>query len=104
MLRQVMKNKINIYLIEYAINAILRQKVKSFFIFSIFTILIFLLCSVFFITHSIKYELDATVDSLPQITVQKLKGAREYDIDETMLDEILDIEGVSDASTRVWGY
>jgi len=99
-----MKNKINIYLIEYAINAILRQKVKSFFIFSIFTILIFLLCSVFFITHSIKYELDATVDSLPQITVQKLKGAREYDIDETMLDEILDIEGVSDASTRVWGY
>ncbi len=99
-----MKTKINIYLIEYAINALLRQKAKSFFVFCIFSILVFLLSSMFFITSSIKYELDTTLDALPQIIVQKLKGGREYDIDESMLDNILDIEGVSDASARVWGY
>jgi len=99
-----MKNKINFYLIEYAINAILRQKAKSFFIVFVFTLLTFLLTSVFFITTSLKYELDATVDSLPQIIVQKIKAGRHYDIDEDMLDSLLEIEGVEDGVARVWGY
>jgi len=99
-----MKNKINFYLIEYAINAILRQKAKSFFIVFVFTLLTFLLTSVFFITTSLKYELDATVDSLPQIIVQKIKAGRHYDIDEDMLDSFLEIEGVEDGVARVWGY
>ncbi|MEA3331331.1 MAG: FtsX-like permease family protein [Campylobacterota bacterium] len=99
-----MKNKINIYLIEYAINAILRQKSKSFFILFVFTLLTFLLTSVFFITNSIRYELDSTVDTLPQIIVQKIKAGRHYDIDVDAVDDILEIAGVSDAVARVWGY
>jgi len=99
-----MKNKINIYLIEYAINAILRQKYKSFFVTTVFTLLTFLLTSVFFITNSIKHELDATVDALPQIIVQKIKAGRHYDIDADILDNLLEIAGVSDAVARVWGY
>ena len=99
-----MKNKINIYLIEYAINAILRQKAKSFFIVLVFTLLTFLLSSVFFITNSIKYEQDATVNSLPQIIVQKIKAGRHYDIDENVVDKILEIQGVADVIPRVWGY
>ena len=82
-----MKNKINIYLIEYAINAILRQKSKSFFIVFVFTLLTFLLTSVFFITNSIKYELNSTVDTLPQIIVQKIKAGRHYDIDVDAVEE-----------------
>ena len=99
-----MKNKINIYLIEYAINAILRQKSKSFFIVFVFTLLTFLLTSVFFITSSLKYELDATLESLPQIIVQKIKAGRHYDIDEDVVDTLLEIEGVDDVVGRVWGY
>ena len=99
-----MKSKINIYLIEYSINAILRQKYKSFFIFSIFTFLIFILTSVFFITNSIKNELNSTVDKLPQIIVQKIKAGRHYDIDIKAVDKILNISGVSEAIPRVWGY
>jgi ABC-type lipoprotein release transport system permease subunit len=102
--RQTMKNKINIYLIEYAINAILRQKSKSFFIVFVFTLLTFLLTSVFFITSSQKYELDATLESLPQIIVQKIKAGRHYDIDEDVVDTLLEIEGVDDVVGRVWGY
>ncbi len=99
-----MKNKINIYLVEYAINAILRQKYKSLFIVTIFTLLTFLLTSVFFITNSIRYELDSTVDALPQIIVQKIKAGRHYDIDVNLVDDILGISGVNDAVARVWGY
>ena len=99
-----MRSKINLYLIEYALNALLREKYKSFFIMSIFTLLTFLLTSVFFITNSIKYELQSTVDTLPQIIVQKIKAGRHYDIDENVVDDILEIAGVDDAVARVWGY
>lgn len=99
-----MRNKINIYLIEYAINSLLRQKFKNIFILIIFTLLTALLCSMFFISNSIKYELNSTLKSLPQITVQKLKAGRHYDIDTSAVDEILNIAGVQDALARVWGY
>ena len=99
-----MKNKINLYLIEYAINSLLRQKLKNAFILVIFTLLIALLASIFFISNSIKHELDSTLKSLPEITVQKLKAGRHYDININALDEIINIAGVEDAIARVWGY
>jgi len=99
-----MKPKINRYLIEFAINALLRARTKNIFILVVFTLLITLLTSVFFITNSIKYELQSTVEALPEITVQRLKAGRHYDIDTSIADEILTIAGVSSAVPRVWGY
>lgn len=94
----------NRYLIEYAINSLLRQRSKNSFIVTILTILIALLTSMILITNSIKTELLSTLDGLPSIIVQKLKGGKPYDIDEKMIDEILKIKGISSASSRVWGY
>lgn len=99
-----MKNKINFYILEYALSSILRQKGKNIFIVFIFTFLTFLLSSVFFITHAIQYELNSTLKSLPQIIVQNLKGGKAYDIPLSTLDEIVAITGVVDANSRVWGY
>ena len=99
-----MKNKINLYIIEFAINALLRNKSKNIFILVLFTLLISLLTSVFLITGSIKHELQSTVDALPQITVQKIKAGRHNEIDISVADKILNIAGVSEAIPRVWGY
>ncbi|QKF82797.1 ABC transporter permease [Halarcobacter ebronensis] len=99
-----MKSKINLYLIEYAINSILRQKFKNIFILFIFILLTSILASIFFISNSIKYELNSTLKALPQITVQKLKAGRHYDINTNVVDEIINIAGVTDAIPRVWGY
>ena len=99
-----MKNKINLYLVEFAINALLRAKRKNIFIFIIFTLLTTLLTATFLITGSIKYELQTTVNSLPQITVQKVKAGRHYDIDSAIANEIVTIAGVEQAIPRVWGY
>lgn len=96
--------KINLYLIEYALNSLLRSKTKTTFITVIFTLLVFLLTSIFLISNAIKHELNLTVDSLPQIIVQNTKGGKSYDIDTSAVDEILTISGVSDAVARVWGY
>jgi len=98
------KNKINIYLIEYAISSILRQKTKNLFVITIFTTLVFLLTSIFFITNSIKHELNSTVQSLPQIIVQNTQAGKIQNIDTSITDEILTISGVTDAISRVWGY
>jgi len=98
------KNRINLYLLEYAVDALLRSKSKSIFILIVFTLLTALLTSVFLITSSIKYELQSTVDSLPQITVQKIKAGRHHDIETSVVDRILGITGVSEAIPRVWGY
>ncbi|MDD5156590.1 FtsX-like permease family protein [Sulfurimonas sp.] len=94
----------NFYIVEYAINSLIRQKYKTFFVVLVLSTLVFLLASLFFITNSIKYELSATVNSLPEIIVQKTKAGRHYDIDVSAVDEILDIAGVESVSARVWGY
>ena len=96
--------KINTHLIEFAINSILREKTKNLFIFIVFSLLIFILSSIFLITSSIQKELNITVDSLPEIIVQKMSAGRVSDIDINRADKILEINGVQNANPRVWGY
>ncbi len=96
--------RINLYLIEYALSALSRSKTKTLFITTIFTLLVFLLTSIFLTSNAIKHELNLTVDSLPQIIVQNTKGGKSYDIDISAVDEILSISGVEDVVARVWGY
>jgi len=99
-----LKNKLNTYLIEYAVNSIITRGHKTLFILIIFTTLIFILTSIFSISNSIKYELESTVDALPEITIQKLKAGRHHDIDASIVDEIIQIAGIKEAYPRVWGY
>ena len=96
--------KINKYLIEYAINSLLRQKGKNIFILIIFTLLIALITSIFFISNSIKHELNLTIDKLPAITIQKLQAGKVVDMESSRADEIITIAGVEDVNSRVWGY
>ena len=95
---------INKYLIEYALNSLLRTKAKNIFILIIFTFLISLITSIFFISNSIKYELNSTVDKLPAITIQKLQAGRVVDIETSRVDQIVTIAGIEDVIPRVWGY
>ena len=98
-----MKN-INLYLFEFSINSLLRQKTKNIFVLVLFTILIFLVSSVFQISDGLKKELLNTVDSLPEITIQKIQTGRTTNIEQNRVDEILQINGISYANGRVWGY
>lgn len=97
-------SNINLYLIEYAINSLLRQRSKTMFIFFVFTFLVFLISSIFFISNSIKHELRSTTDKLPALTIQQLKGGKITYIDKAVADEIVTIAGVKNALPRVWGY
>lgn len=94
----------NFLLLEYAINAILRRGKKNIFILFIFSMLIFLLSSVLFISDSIKLELNSVVKSLPEITLQRFVAGKQSDVAISRVEELLTIEGVKSAIPRVWGY
>ncbi len=99
-----MKKFLNLFLFEYSLSSLKRRGAKNLFILIIFFILIFLLSSVFFISNSIKYELNLTINSLPDIVMQKLQAGREQDLNINRIDKIAEIPGVSQVTPRVWGY
>jgi ABC-type lipoprotein release transport system permease subunit len=94
----------NFQLVEYSINFILRNKYKNIFVVSILTVMTSLLASMFFITSSMKYELNATLDSLPEIILQNTKAGMNSTIDENLVLRVLELEGVQNAISRIWGY
>jgi len=91
-------------MLEYTINYILRYRFKNIFVVTVFTLLISLLASIFFIASSLRYEEFVTLDELPEIIVQNQKAGMNRTISEDIIENLLNINGVSSAKGRVWGY
>ncbi len=94
----------NSKLLLFALDSLLRRSGKNLSIISVFTLLIMLTSSVLMISGSLKKELTATLDALPDITVQKLRAGRQVPVSGDMAYRIADIPGVASATERVWGY
>lgn len=91
-------------ILEYALSALLRRKYKNLALIIVFSMIIAVLSSVLFLTHSLKVEaLNILVES-PQLIVQKLAGGRHELIDESYTDIIKIIPGVGSVKPRYWGY
>jgi len=99
-----LKSRFNTFLFDFSILSIFRRGSKNIFIFFVFTLLIFLLSSVLFISNSIKSELDTTLNALPDITVQRLQAGRAVNMPLSRVNKLLAIQGVKAVVPRVWGY
>ena len=91
-------------LIIFAINGLWERKGKNLFIYVILTILTALVLSVFTIGGAIHKELNSTLNSLPDIIVQKTASDKQRDIPVERAYEIIEIPGVENVFPRVWGY
>jgi len=96
--------KMNFLLLDYAIRSLMRRFNKNFFIFLILSVLIFLLASVLMIADAIKLELNSTLKTLPQITLQRFIAGKQSDVPIERVEALLDIEGIRSMTPRLWGY
>ncbi len=88
----------------FALNSILRKFSKNLFIYIILSILITINLSFFTVSNSIQKELETTLSPLPDIIVQKIEAGRQRNIEISRADKILNIQGVENVFTRLWGY
>ena len=91
-------------LLDFAITSLRRRVWKNIAIFFVFFMIIFTIFSTLLISKSIQKELELTLDSLPQIFVQRLVGGRVQSMSEERAYKIAEIVGVESVSRRVWGY
>ncbi len=88
----------------FAVNGLWVRKHKNLFVYFILTLLVSILLSVNIIAGSIEKELNLTMKSLTDIIVQKIASDKQRDIPVDRLDKIIEIAGVENVFTRVWGY
>lgn len=94
----------NVLLVNHGLKSLTRRFWKRFTVILIFSLLVFLLVSVFSISSSLEQELTITLDALPELIVQKMSGGRQTIIPAERAYEIATITGVSTSTPRVWGY
>lgn len=94
----------NKYLLEFAIFALIRNKIKNGFIFIVLSILVLFLSSFLIISSALKQEVLSFTNLFPSIIAQKQRGMKHIDLDEKIINEIVKIQGVESAEARVWGY
>jgi ABC-type lipoprotein release transport system permease subunit len=70
----------------------------------IFTLLIFILSSVFFVKASIQKEIALSLDNQPDIVLQNIKAGRTIFTPTEWIDEIEQIHGIKSVSQRVYGW
>jgi len=56
------------------------------------------------IADAIKLELNTTLKTLPQITLQRFVAGKQSEVPISRVDTLLDIEGISSMTPRIWGY
>ncbi len=91
-------------IIDYTLSSLLRRKRKNAALYIVYTLVVFLLSSTVFFTHSLKREAALVLKEAPEIIVQRIVAGRHELIPVGYLDKVKDIPGVRAAAARLWGY
>lgn len=97
-----MRKHLNI--LHYALSTLLRRKLKTFVLIAAYTFTITIIASVLFLTHALKTETNALLESAPDLVVQKVQAGRHALIPHQYLNAISEIRGVRKTMPRFWGY
>lgn len=91
-------------LLDYALGALGRRRMRSISLAVGIAFVLALYASVLFVTDSLRREVRVTRGELPALTVQRLVAGRPALVDRTTADAIARIPAVKSARPRVWGY
>ncbi len=92
------------HIIDFTVASLLRRKGKNGALFTVYTLIVFILSSVMFFTYALKHEASLVLKGAPEIVVQRTLQGRYTPIPEEYMAKIRGIRGVMSVHPRVWGY
>ncbi len=90
--------------LDFTFSSILRRKGKNIALLLVYTLTVFLLASVMFLTYSIKKEATTILKDTPDLIVQKISAGRHDPMPLSYLEKIREVRGISSIKGRLWGY
>ncbi len=91
-------------ILDFTVASLLRRKGKNFSLLVVYTLVVFLLGSVLFLTQAMKREASLILKNAPEMVVQRLLAGRYEPIPAVYAATIREIRGVMSAGPRLWGY
>ncbi len=91
-------------ILDFTLSSLLRRKGKNSALVIVYTLVVALLASVVFFTHSLRQEADFVLADAPDMAVQKLLAGRYDLVPLKYIEKIKTIRGVSSVRGRLWGY
>lgn len=101
-----MPNRIERYrcILDFTLSSLIRRKGKNLSLLVVYTLVVFVLGSVMFLTQAMKKEASLILRDAPEMVVQRLLGGRYDPIPVDYVEKIMTIRGVASAGPRLWGY
>lgn len=91
-------------ILDLTLSSLLRRKRKNAALFAAYTLVVFLLASVMFMSHALKREAAAVLAGAPEMVVQKISAGRHDLIAADAAAKLGELPGVQEARPRLWGY
>ncbi len=89
--------------LHFLLVLLINYRKKHLSIFVVAMLLMTLLASTLFIVSSLRQDINAGLEAQADITLQKYQAGRLMNIPQSWLDEVLNIDGVTNAQGRVYG-
>ncbi len=91
-------------LLDYAVGALVRKKLKSIALTLGLAFVVALFSSMLLLSSALSREYELSADRMPDLTVQRLIAGRPALIDLASAASLTDIRAVRSVTPRVWGY
>ena len=91
-------------IIDFALSSLLRRRGKNGALLFVYTVIVFILASIFLMTDSIKNEASLILKGSPEVLVQRVIAGRHEIISGNHMAAVGKITGVSGVKGRLWGY
>lgn len=89
---------------DYALSGFKRRVGRNVVVVFIFALVIFMVASFSLTTTSLKQAAGRLLETVPDITVQKMSAGRQVSLSEDAVDKLDNIFGIRSVRPRVWGY
>ena len=92
------------HILDFTLSSLMRRKGKNGALLLVYTLVVFVLASVLFLTHALQREAALVLKDAPEIVVQRTLAGRYHPVPITWLSAIEEVNGVISARPRLWGY